>query len=83
VVELTSEFGVFVFEAAVSVYFGDCGQVVESVHLFDEGVETSIPASEDGEEPWSCCLSNGGLSIVRLEEKLCDVGGFPRLPPSQ
>jgi hypothetical protein len=83
VVELTSEFGAFVFEVAVSVYFGDCSRVVESARLFNEGVETSIPASEDGEEPRSCCLGNGGLSIVRPEEKLCDVGGFPRLPPSQ
>jgi hypothetical protein len=65
------------------VYFGNGSWVVESARLFNKGVETSIPAGEDGEEPGSCCLSNGVLSIVRLEEKLCDVGGFPRLPPGQ
>jgi hypothetical protein len=53
------------------------------VSLLDEGVETSIMTGEDGKEPQSCCLGNGGLSIVRLEEKLCDIGGFPRLPPGQ
>jgi hypothetical protein len=83
VVELTGKFGVFVFKAAVLVYLGDCGWVVELVHLFDEGVETSISAGENGKEPQSCCLSNGGLSIVRPEKKLCDVGGFLRLPPGQ
>jgi hypothetical protein len=52
------------------------------VGFFSESVETSIPTGEEGNEPWSCCLS-GGLSIVRPEEKLCDIGGFPRLPPGQ
>jgi hypothetical protein len=65
------------------VYLGNSSWVVESVCLFDEGVETSIPTGEDGKEPRSCCFNNGVLSIVRLEEKLCDVGGFPRLLPSQ
>jgi len=65
------------------VYFGNCGRVVESSGLVDEGVETSILTGEDGEEPRSCCFDNGVLSIVRPEEKLCDVGGFPRLPPGQ
>jgi len=74
---------VFVVEAAVAVYLGNHGRVVESSSFFDESVETSIPASEDGEEPRSCCFDNGALSIVRPEEKLCDVGGFPRLPPGQ
>jgi hypothetical protein len=83
VVKLAGELGAFILEASVVVYFGDSGQVVESACLFDEGVETSIPTGEDGEEPWSCCLGNGVLSIVRLEEKLCNVGGFPRLPPGQ
>jgi hypothetical protein len=82
-VELAGEFGAFVVEAAVAVHLGHCGQVVESSCLFDEGVETSIPTGEDGEEPRSCCFGNGVLSIVRPEEKFCDVGGFPRLPPSQ
>jgi len=82
-VELTGKLGAFVFKAAVLVYLGDCCWVVESAHLFNEGVETSILAGEDGEEQRSCCLSNGGLSIVRPEEKLCDVGRFPRLPPGQ
>ena len=82
-VEFAGELGAFVVEAAVAVYFGDGGRVVESACLFDKGVETSIPAGEDGEEPRSCCFDNGLLSIVRPEEKLCDVGGFPRLPPGQ
>ena len=82
-VKLAGKFGAFIFEAVVSVYLSDCSWVVELACLFDKCVETSIPAGEDGEEPWSCCLSNGGLSIVRPEEKLYDIGGFPRLPPSQ
>ena len=82
-VELTGEFGAFVVKAAVAVYFGNRGWVVESSGLFDEGVETFIPTCEDGKEPRSCCFGNGALSIVRLEEKLCDVGGFPRLLPGQ
>jgi hypothetical protein len=82
-VELAGELGTFVVEAAVPVYLGDGGRVVKSARLLDEGVETSIPAGEDGEEPQSCCFDNGSLSIVRPEEKLCDIGGFPRLPPGQ
>jgi len=74
---------VFVLEVTVPIYLGNCSWVVEAVSLFDEGVEGSIAAGEDGEELWSCCLGNGGLSIVRPEEKLCDVGGFPRLPPGE
>ena len=83
VVEFAGELGALVLEVAVLVYLGNRGWVVEAASLLDEGVETSIVTGEDGEEPQSCCLSNGGLSIVRPEEKLCDVGGFPRLPPSQ
>jgi hypothetical protein len=82
-VELAGKLSVFIFEAPVAVYLGDGSQVVESACLFDEGVETSILTGEDGEEPRSCCLNNGVLSIVRPEEKLYDVGGFPRLPPGQ
>jgi hypothetical protein len=82
-VEFTGEFGALVVEVAVAVNLGDHGWVVESSCLFDKGVETSIPTSEDGEEPQSCCFANGVLSIVRPEEKLCDIGGFPRLPPGQ
>jgi hypothetical protein len=82
-VEFTGELRAFVVEAAVAVYLGNGGQVVESARLFDESMETPISAGEDGEEPRSCCFDNGVLSIVRPEEKLCDVGGFPRLPPSQ
>jgi hypothetical protein len=81
-VKLAGELDAFVLKTAVSVYFSGCGWVVEVAGFFNEGVETSIPAGEDGEEPQSCCLGNGGLSIVRPEEKLCDVGGFPRLPPN-
>jgi len=82
-VELAGELSAFILKSPVAVDFGNCCQVVEAVGFFDKGVETSIPTGEDGEEPQSCCLSNGVLSIVRPEEKFCDVGGFPRLPPSQ
>jgi hypothetical protein len=82
-VELAGKLGAFILETSVAVYLGDGGQVVESARLFDKGVETSIPTGEDGKEPGGSCLDNGALSIVRLEEKLCDVGGFPRLPPGQ
>ena len=54
-VELAGELGAFVFKSSVAVYFGDCCRVIETAGLFDEGVETSIPAGEDGKEPWSCC----------------------------
>ena len=82
-VELAGEFGAFIVETVVAVYFSNSGRVVKPSCLFDEGVETSILAGEDGEEPWSCCFGNGALSIVRPEEKLCNIGGFPRLPPGQ
>ena len=82
-VELAGELGVFILEVVVPIYLSDCSRVVKVVGLFDESVESSIVAGEDGKELWSCCLSNGGLSIVRPEEKLCDIGGFPRLPPGQ
>jgi hypothetical protein len=82
-IKLIGELGLFVLEVAVLIYLGDCSWVVEAMGLLDEGVETSITSCEDGEEPRSCCLGNSGLSIVRLEEKLCNVGGFPRLLPSQ
>jgi len=83
VVQLPGEPSVFVLKVVVAVDFHHCCGVIEAVGFFNKGVETSIPTCEDGKEPRSCCLSNGGLSIVRLEEKLCDIGGFPRLPPSQ
>jgi hypothetical protein len=51
VVELAGKLGALVLKALVVVYFGDGGQVVESACLFDKGVETSILAGEDGEEP--------------------------------
>jgi hypothetical protein len=50
-VEFAGEFGVFIFEVAVPIYFCDCGWVVEAVGFFDEGVETSITTGEDGKEP--------------------------------
>jgi len=81
-IELRGELGALVLEAAVLVYFCDHCKVIEAVGFFNEGVETSIATGEDGKEPQSCCLSEG-LSIVRPEEKLCNVDGFPRLPPSQ
>jgi hypothetical protein len=49
--------------------------------FLDNGVKTSIMAGKEGEELQGCNFHRG-LSIVRLEEKLCDVGGFPRLSPS-
>jgi hypothetical protein len=82
-VELAGKLGVLIFKAMVPIYLGDRSGVVEAAGLFDEGMESSIASGEDGEEPWSCCLGNGGLSIVRPEEKLCDIGGFPRLSPGQ
>jgi len=69
-VELASELGAFILESLVAVNFSNCCQVVKAAHLFDEGVETSISAGEDGEEPRSCCFGNGVLSIVRLEENV-------------
>ena len=82
-VELACELGAFVLETAILVYLGDGGQVVKSVCLFDKSVKTFILAGENGKEPRSCCFGNGVLSIVRPEEKLCNVGGFPRLLPGQ
>jgi hypothetical protein len=78
VVKLAGELGLLILEVAIPIYLGNCGWVVEVMGLLDEGVEISIVSCEDGEEPQSCCLS-----IVRPEEKLCDIGGFPRLLPSQ
>jgi hypothetical protein len=51
VLELAGELGAFVLEAPIVVYLGDGTQVIELACLFDEGVETSIPTGEDGEEP--------------------------------
>ena len=81
-IELSGELGSLFVELAVSEYLHHGGAVVKVAGFLSEGVETSIPTGEEGKEPQSCCLS-GGLSIVRPEEKVCDVGGFPRLPPSQ
>jgi hypothetical protein len=82
VIELSGEPSSLFVKLAVSEYFCHSGRVVEAVGFLGKGVETSILTGEEGNEPWSCCLS-GGLSIVRPEEKRCDVGGFPRLPPGQ
>ena len=81
-IELSGEPCLLFVELVVSEYLCHGGRVVEMVGFLGEGVETSILTGEEGEEPRSCCLS-GGLSIVRPEEKVCDIGGFPRLPPSQ
>ena len=64
--ELRSELGAFVLKLAVLVYLSNGSWVVELACLFDESVETSIPAGKDGKEPWSCCLGNSGLSIVSV-----------------
>jgi hypothetical protein len=82
VIELSGEPSLLFIELAVSKDLRHGGGVVETAGFLGEGVETSILTGEKGKEPWSCCLS-GVLSIVRLEEKVCDVGGFPRLPPGQ
>jgi len=50
--------------------------------FLDESVEASVVTGKEGEEPWSHHFCEG-VSIVRAEEELCDVGGFPRLPPGQ
>jgi hypothetical protein len=81
-IELSGEPGSLLIEFAVLKYFCHSGRVVEVAGFFGKGVETSILTGEEGNEPQSCCLS-GSLSIVRLEEKLYNIGGFPRLPPSQ
>jgi hypothetical protein len=81
-IKLSGEPRALLVELSVSEYLRHSGGVVETAGFLGEGVETSIPTGEEGEEPRSCCLS-GGLSIVRPEEKVCDIGGFPRLPPSQ
>jgi hypothetical protein len=82
VIELSGELSLFIVKLVVLEYFRHGGGIVEAVGFLGEGVETSIPTGEEGEELQSCCF-RGGLSIVRPEEKLYDVGGFPRLPPSQ
>jgi hypothetical protein len=51
VVELTGDLGVFILELSIVIYLGNCCWVVEAAGFFDEGVETSISAGEDGEEP--------------------------------
>jgi hypothetical protein len=81
-IELSGEPSSLFVELAVSEDLCHSGGVVETACFLGEGVETSIPTGEEGEEPRSCCLS-GVLSIVRPEEKVYDVGRFPRLPPSQ
>jgi hypothetical protein len=81
-IELSGEPRALLVELSVSEYFRHGSGVVELAGFFGEGVETSIPTGEEGKEPRSCCLS-GGFSIVRPEEKVCDIGGFPRFPPSQ
>jgi hypothetical protein len=71
-----------VLEIVVLIYFCNCCWVVKMLGLFDKGVEASITTGKEGEEPWSHWFC-GGVSIVRVEEEFYDVGGFPRLPPSQ
>jgi hypothetical protein len=81
-VKLCVELSPLILEIAVSIYFRNCCQVVETLGLLDKGVETSIMTGEEGEESWSYHF-RGGVSIVRAEKEFCDVGGFPRLPPGQ
>jgi len=64
------------------IYLRNCCWVVKALGFLDEGVETPIATGKEGEEPWSRRF-RGGVSIVRAEEEFCNIGGFPRLPPSQ
>ena len=81
-VELGSELSVLLLETMVAIYFCNCCQVVETSGGLDEGVEAAISSCEEGEEPRSHGV-RGGLSIIRVEEELDNVCGFPRLPPCQ
>jgi len=82
VVELSGKLGALVFKCTVSMHLGNSCKVVEASGFLDKGVETSIPRGKEGKEPLSCGLC-GGLSIVRMEEELDNIGGFPWLPPGQ
>jgi hypothetical protein len=73
---------VLLLETAVVIYFHNCCRVVKASGSLNKGVEATIPSCEEGEEPQSHGV-RGGLSIVRAEEELDDVCGFPRLPPCQ
>ncbi len=81
-IELACEAVPLLFKSAVSIHFGCGGGVVEAANLFDERVIAPVLGGEEGEEPGSCGL-RGVLSIVRAEEELDNVGGFPWLPPCQ
>ena len=64
------------------IYLHNCCWVVEALGFLDKGVKTPIATGKEGEEPWSRRF-HGGVSIVRAKEEFCNIGGFPRLPPSQ
>jgi len=81
-IEFAREAVLLLFKSVVSIHLGCGGGVVEAANLFDERVITPVFGGEEGEEPGSCGL-RGVLSIVRAEEELDNVGGFPWLPPSQ
>jgi len=82
VIEFACEVVSLLFKSAVSIHLGCGGGVVEAANLFDERVIAPVLGGEEGEEPGSCGL-RGVLSIVRAEEELDNVGGFPWLPPCQ
>ncbi len=81
-IELGCEGISLLVKSAVSIHLGGGGRVVEAVNFFNECVITPISAGEEGEEPGRRGLC-GVLSIVRVEEELNNVGGFPWLPPCQ
>src|SRR5712671_5962202 len=81
-IEFACEAASLLFKSTVSIHFGGGSRVVEAANFFDERVITPVLGGEEGEEPGSCGL-RGVLSIVRAEEELDNVGGFPWLPPCQ
>ncbi len=81
-VEIVGELCPLLVKSVVSMHLSGCGGVVEATDLLNEHVETAIAGGKEGEEPGSCSV-RGGLSIVRTEEELDNIGGFPWLPPGQ
>jgi hypothetical protein len=79
---LGDELVTFLDEGTVAVHLSDRCWAVHSARSLDEGVEASIVPFEEGDEPAGCRF-RGGVSIVRAEVDLCNVCGFPRLPPGQ
>jgi len=81
-VEFRGEVGLLLIKSVVLIHLGSGSGVVEATDLLDKCVVTSIMEGEEGKEPGRRGLC-GVLSIVRVEEELNNVGGFPWLPPCQ